>query len=95
MTKLLCVFLLALLGISMVATQVFAKEAEYHLDSNARENAQGDAAKHNTTNHACFSAKNAATSAFVCLLATMATKLCALATTTGRPREEDPSALES
>ncbi|XP_062114984.1 gibberellin-regulated protein 6 [Humulus lupulus] len=33
MTKFLCVVLLALLSISMVATQVLAKESQYHLDS--------------------------------------------------------------
>ncbi|KAI3440604.1 uncharacterized protein J3R85_003376 [Psidium guajava] len=33
MTKLACVLLLALLGMSMVATQVMAKEAQFHLDS--------------------------------------------------------------
>ncbi|KAF7850549.1 hypothetical protein BT93_L5300 [Corymbia citriodora subsp. variegata] len=33
MAKLACVLLLALLGISMVATQVMATEAQYQLDS--------------------------------------------------------------
>ncbi|KAK3406311.1 gibberellin-regulated protein 6 [Eucalyptus grandis] len=33
MAKLACVLLLALLGISMVATQVMAKEAQYQLDN--------------------------------------------------------------
>ncbi|KAF4357864.1 hypothetical protein F8388_026454 [Cannabis sativa] len=95
MTKFLCVVLLALLSISMVANQVLAKESsEHNLESNAQENAQEDAAKHNTINLACSSAKNAATSAYVFLLAIMATKLYAPATTTGRPRKEDPSALE-
>ncbi|XP_062169614.1 gibberellin-regulated protein 6 [Alnus glutinosa] len=33
MAKLICILVLAVLGISMVATQVMAKEAQYHLDS--------------------------------------------------------------
>ncbi|KAA8542435.1 hypothetical protein F0562_023429 [Nyssa sinensis] len=32
MAKLVCVMLLALLAISMLATTVFAKDAQYHLD---------------------------------------------------------------
>uniref|UniRef100_A0A7N2KY02 Uncharacterized protein n=1 Tax=Quercus lobata TaxID=97700 RepID=A0A7N2KY02_QUELO len=44
--------------------------------------------------HACFSALSAAQSASVFLLALMATSKFALATITGRPRQEDPSALE-
>ncbi|KAM7511319.1 hypothetical protein LguiB_010194 [Lonicera macranthoides] len=43
--------------------------------------------------HAYFSATNVAPSASVCHLAFMATKLCALATITGRPRKEDQNAL--
>ncbi|XP_031371500.1 gibberellin-regulated protein 6 [Punica granatum] len=34
MNKVVCVLLLSLIAISMVATQVMAKEAQYHLDSN-------------------------------------------------------------
>lgn len=58
-------------------------------------NAQEDVARHSTTSRACFSAKNAAKRAFVFLLATMATSLCAPATTTGRTSVEDPNALEN
>ncbi|KAK9926012.1 hypothetical protein M0R45_023268 [Rubus argutus] len=89
MAKLLCLLLLALLGVSM------ATETQYHLDGNAHRSVQGDVARHSTTNHACSSARNAVLSVCVFLLASMATKLCALATTTGRPRKEDPNVLES
>uniref|UniRef100_A0A2P2IZZ9 Uncharacterized protein n=1 Tax=Rhizophora mucronata TaxID=61149 RepID=A0A2P2IZZ9_RHIMU len=64
----------------------------YNENQNARPSAQGDAARHNITNRACSSVKNAVPSACVSLLATMATKVCAPATTTGRPSVEDPSA---
>ncbi|CAI9109698.1 OLC1v1009570C1 [Oldenlandia corymbosa var. corymbosa] len=60
---------------------------------NARHNARGDAAKRSTTSLACSSARNAAASASVFPLAFMATKVFALATITGRPKKEDPSAL--
>ncbi|KAK9277801.1 hypothetical protein L1049_027357 [Liquidambar formosana] len=92
MAKLVCVLLLALLSISMVATKVMAKEAQYHLDSSAHLSAREGVARHSTANHACFSAKNAAQSACAFPLATMVTRLCALAITTGRPRKEDPNA---
>ncbi|PKI77987.1 hypothetical protein CRG98_001607 [Punica granatum] len=36
MNKVVCVLLLSLIAISMVATQVMAKEAQYHLDSCSR-----------------------------------------------------------
>ncbi|KAG2399049.1 uncharacterized protein HKW66_Vig0084690 [Vigna angularis] len=94
MTKLLCVLLLALLAISMITTQVMAKDAAYHLDRNALLNAQEDVARHSTTSHACSSVKSAAKLAYVFPLATMGTSLCAPATTTGRPSVEDPNALE-
>ena len=61
---------------------------------NAQIGAPLGAGGHNTTNHACSSAKSAAGSACVCPLATTETKPCALATTTGRPRKEDPNALK-
>ena len=73
----------------------FFGHGELGHEQNAHQNARGDVARHNTTSHACSSARNAATSAFVFLLASMATKLCALATITGRPREEDPNAPET
>nr|AFK43150.1 unknown [Lotus japonicus] len=62
--------------------------------TNAHHNARGGAAGPSTTNLACFSAKSAAGLASVCPRVIMGTKLCALATTTGRPREEVPSALK-
>ncbi|KAK9271479.1 hypothetical protein L1049_001838 [Liquidambar formosana] len=52
------------------------------------------ARRHPTKSHACSSASNAAPSASVFLQALMATSKCALATTTGRPKKEDPNALE-
>ncbi|XVF56236.1 hypothetical protein PTKIN_Ptkin06aG0102500 [Pterospermum kingtungense] len=54
-----------------------------------------DAQRHNTRSHACSSAISAAPSACVCHLVLMETSKSALATTTGRPSEEDPSALSS
>lgn len=62
--------------------------------TNAHHNAQEDVARHSTTNHACSTAKNVVPSACVFLLATMETRLCALATTTGRLRVEAPNALK-
>ncbi|KAI7985267.1 hypothetical protein LOK49_LG14G00678 [Camellia lanceoleosa] len=82
MAKIASLLLLALLAISMVATTVLAADA------------QGGVAKHSTRNHACSSATNVAPSACVFPLAIMGTRVCALATTTGRPREEAPSALK-
>lgn len=64
-------------------------------EQNAHHNARGDVARRSTTNHACFSVKSAVPSACVYPLATMGIRQCALATTTGRPRREDPSALRS
>ena len=63
--------------------------------TNAHHSAQGGAARPNTTSLACSSARNAAASACVCPQVSMGTRLCALATTTGRPRKEDPNALEA
>ncbi|CAL5441580.1 unnamed protein product [Camellia sinensis] len=106
MAKFASLLLLALLAISMVATTVLAADAQYHLSRqlsgqgslksyhNAHHNARGGVAKHNTRNHACSSATNVAQSACVFPLAIMGTRVCALATTTGRPREEAPSALK-
>ncbi|KAL2329982.1 hypothetical protein Fmac_017563 [Flemingia macrophylla] len=62
--------------------------------TNALHNARGGAARPNTTSPACFSVRSAARSAYVCPRGIMVIKLCALATTIGRPRREDPSALE-
>ena len=60
---------------------------------NAMDNAQGDVQRHNTTSHACSSARNAAGNASVSRQASMATSRSALATTTGRPKGVAPSAL--
>ncbi|CAL5362215.1 unnamed protein product [Camellia sinensis] len=104
MAKFASLLLLALLAISMVATTCSGSRCpvsplqgqgslkSYH---NAHHNARGGVAKHNTRNHACSSATNVAQSACVFPLAIMGTRVCALATTTGRPREEAPSALKS
>ncbi|KAK6244233.1 hypothetical protein QUC31_010642 [Theobroma cacao] len=54
-----------------------------------------DVQRHNTGSHACSSARSAAPSACVCHQELMETSNSALATTIGRPREEDPSALNS
>ncbi|KAF2299473.1 hypothetical protein GH714_032080 [Hevea brasiliensis] len=62
--------------------------------TNAHHNARGGAARPNTISHACSSVRSAAESACVCLQGIMGIKLFGLATTTGRPRREDPSALE-
>ncbi|KAK6928196.1 hypothetical protein RJ641_006787 [Dillenia turbinata] len=61
---------------------------------NARHNARGGAVGHSITSHACSSVRNAARNACACLQGTMGIKLSALATTTGRPREVVPNALE-
>lgn len=53
--------------------------------------AQIDAQIHNTRNRACSSAISAVPSACVCLLDFMATSRSALATTTGKPKGEDPN----
>ncbi|KAK9194822.1 hypothetical protein WN944_005529 [Citrus x changshan-huyou] len=63
-------------------------------DQNALENVIRDAARPNTASHAYSFATSAARSVCVCPLATMATRLCALATTIGRPRKEDLNALK-
>ena len=64
-------------------------------EQNARHNAQGDVARHNTINHACFSVKSAVPSVCVYPLASMGIRQFAPATTTGRPRREDPNALRT
>lgn len=65
-----------------------------NFEQNAHHNAQGGVRKHNTTKRACFSVRSVVRNACVFLQATMVTKLCALATTTGRQRKEVPNALE-
>ncbi|KAF8403587.1 hypothetical protein HHK36_011691 [Tetracentron sinense] len=52
-----------------------------------------DAQRQLTRSHACSSAKSVAPSACVCLRAHTETSSLALATITGRPRGEDPNAL--
>ncbi|GAV69370.1 hypothetical protein CFOL_v3_12871 [Cephalotus follicularis] len=58
------------------------------------QDALEDVQIHNTRSHACSFAKSAVPSACVCLQELMATSKFALATMTGRPREEDPNALD-
>lgn len=57
--------------------------------------AEVDVQIRNTRNRVCFSARSVVRSACVCLLELMATSRFALATTTGRPKEEDPNAPEA
>ena len=52
------------------------------------------AQKQHSKSHACSSAKSAVLNAYVFLQELMGTRNSALATITGRPREEDPNALE-
>ncbi|KAG2404089.1 hypothetical protein LR48_Vigan03g024500 [Vigna angularis] len=97
MAKFLAAMILALIAISMLQTVVMAANGHGdHLNDNknAHHNARGDATRPNTTSPACFSVRSAAGSACVFLRVIMVIRLCALATTTGRPRREDPSALE-
>ncbi|XVE68140.1 hypothetical protein DITRI_Ditri09bG0045400 [Diplodiscus trichospermus] len=96
MAKLVAAFFLALIAVSMLQTMVMASHGRggHHYDQNAHHSARGGAARPNTISHACSSVRNAAANASVFLQGIMGTKLCALATTTGRPRKEDPSALE-
>lgn len=54
-----------------------------------------DAQTHNTRSHAYSFVTSVVLSVCVCLLAIMATSRFALATTTGRPKGEDPNALKS
>ncbi|KAK8592884.1 hypothetical protein V6N12_044977 [Hibiscus sabdariffa] len=63
--------------------------------TNVHQSAREDAVKPNTISRACSSVKNVAANAFACPPVIMATKLFALATTIGRPKKEDPSALIS
>lgn len=63
-------------------------------DQNAPHNARGGAGEPSTRSRACSSVTSAAGSACACLRGIMVIKPCALATTTGRPRKEDPSALK-
>lgn len=56
--------------------------------------AHKDAQKQRSRSHACSSVKSAVPSACVSLQELMGTRNSALATTIGRPREEDPNALD-
>ncbi|KAL2326028.1 hypothetical protein Fmac_025086 [Flemingia macrophylla] len=51
-----------------------------------------DARTHITRSHACSSVKSAVPNACVCHLEPTATRRSALATTTGKPKGEDPNA---
>ena len=63
-------------------------------DQNVHHNARGGVARPSTISHACSSVRSAARSASAFPQGIMGIKLCALATTTGRPRKEGLSALE-
>lgn len=56
--------------------------------------ARVDARQHHIRSRACSSAKSVVPSACACPPARTETSKCALATITGRPREEDPNALK-
>ncbi|KAG5080691.1 hypothetical protein JHK86_004756 [Glycine max] len=56
--------------------------------------ARRDAPKHTTRSRVCSSAINVVPNACVCHLELMVTRRSAHATTTGRPKGEDPNALE-
>ncbi|KAK8556866.1 hypothetical protein V6N12_003257 [Hibiscus sabdariffa] len=96
MAKLVVAFFLVLIAISMLQTMAMASHGHggHHYDQNAHHSAQGGVGRHSTISHACSSVRNAARNACVCPLGIMGTKLFALATTTGRPRKDDPNALE-
>ncbi|CAN0901680.1 hypothetical protein LINGRAHAP2_LOCUS21555 [Linum grandiflorum] len=61
--------------------------------TNAGRSARGGVVERSTGSHVCSSATSAAQSACACLLGSTGTRECALATTTGRPSKEAPSAL--
>ncbi|KAF5750255.1 hypothetical protein HS088_TW03G00589 [Tripterygium wilfordii] len=65
-----------------------------NLPQNVLRDAARDARTQHTRSHAYSSAKNAVQSACACLQELMETSSPALVTTIGRPREEDPNALE-
>lgn len=60
----------------------------------ANQDAPIDAQQHRTRSHACSSVLSAVPNASASLLEFMATSKFALATTIGRPRKDDPSALK-
>ncbi|KAF7146350.1 hypothetical protein RHSIM_Rhsim04G0108900 [Rhododendron simsii] len=73
----------------------WSKTGQASLDHmSAGHNARRDARKRRTRSRACSSAKNAAPCACAYPQEPTATSSFALATITGRPREEDPNALE-
>ncbi|KAF9663731.1 hypothetical protein SADUNF_Sadunf17G0082600 [Salix dunnii] len=97
MAKFVTVFLLALIAISMLQALVVASNGHgghHYNNKNAHHNARGGVARPSTISHACSSVRSAARSASAFPQGIMGIKLCALATITGRPRKEDPSALE-
>ncbi|RDX71136.1 hypothetical protein CR513_49553, partial [Mucuna pruriens] len=94
--RLLFVLIMALVAISMLQTMVMASHGHgghHYNDKNALHNAREGVARPSTTNPACFFVRSAVGSACVCPRGIMGIKQCALATTTGRPREEAPNAL--
>ncbi|KAF1877703.1 hypothetical protein Lal_00040421 [Lupinus albus] len=95
--KFIAILILTLVTISMLQTLVIASHGHggHHYDNkNALHNAQEGVARPSTTNPACFSVRSVVTSVCVCPRGIMVIKLCALATTTGRPNREVPSALK-
>ncbi|XWS30827.1 hypothetical protein CRYUN_Cryun23aG0024200 [Craigia yunnanensis] len=60
----------------------------------ANQDALIDAQQHRTRSHACSFVSSAVPNAYASLLELMETSKSALATTIGRPRKEDPSALK-
>ncbi|KAF3445205.1 hypothetical protein FNV43_RR14899 [Rhamnella rubrinervis] len=81
---------LLLIVLSLLLLVAFSDMAE-----NALGSAKVVARIQVTRSHACSSAKSAVDHVVVFLLAPMETKVFAVATTAGRPRKEDPNALES
>ncbi|KAL9260512.1 hypothetical protein AKJ16_DCAP01182 [Drosera capensis] len=90
-------FLCAALIIVLVAehqasSEVLASEQDLKQQMSADRGATRDARRRRSRSRACSSARSVAQSACVCLQGHMGTSRCALAITTGRPREEPPSA---
>ncbi|XP_057971355.1 uncharacterized protein LOC131160057 isoform X1 [Malania oleifera] len=96
MAKFVAVMLLTPLSFSILQSTDLAAHGHgsHHYNMNAHHNARGGAARRSTISHACSSVRSAAGSACACPRGIMGTKLYALATTTGRPSEEDPNVLE-
>ncbi|CAN6695033.1 unnamed protein product [Malus baccata var. baccata] len=90
----LCVALILVLlepnrGASTVETSAFQQQRQGNYQPSVHRDVQVGARLQHTRSLVCFSAKSVAPSACVCLLEHMETNKFALATITGRPREED------